>query len=112
MNVVSVETISVILMGRQCDLFTNITVITENNLIPASTKCSALFQIFFSATTTAADVTTGSIETITSTETTGTAAQTTIEGTTSFVETTSEGKSLIEINRFIYSTVINILLPN
>ena len=82
---------SVILKGRQRDMFTNITVITENNLIPASTKCLAIFQVFLSATTTAADVTTGSTETITSTETTGTAAQTTIEGTTSFVETTSEG---------------------
>ena len=67
---------------------------------------------FFSATTTAADVTTGSTETITSTETTGTAAQTTIEGTTSFVETTSEGTRLIKINHFIYSSVINFLLPN
>ena len=58
------------------------------------------------------DVTTGSTETITSTETTGTAAQTTVEGTTSFVETTSEGISLISNNRFIYSSVFNILLPN
>ena len=68
--------------------------------------------MIFSVTTTAADVTTGSTGTITSTETTGTAAQTTIEGTTSFVETTSEGTSLISTNRFIYSSVINILLPN
>ena len=82
---------SVILKGRQCYLFSNITVIRENNLIPASIKCLALFQFFFSATITAVDVTTESTETITSTETTGTAAQTTIEGTTSFVETTSEG---------------------
>ena len=47
MTVISVETISVILKGRQCDLFSNITVIRENNLIPASTKCLALFQVFF-----------------------------------------------------------------
>ena len=64
---------------------------------------------FFSATTTAADVTTWSTESIIWTETTGTAAQTTVEGTTSFVETTSEGTSLISNNRFIYSSVINIL---
>ena len=73
---------------------------------------SSISIIFFSATTTAVDVTTESTETITSTETTGTAAQTTIEGTTSFVETTSEGTRLISTNRFIYSSVINILLPN
>ena len=73
---------------------------------------SSISIIFFSATTTAVDVTTESTETITSTETTGTASQTTIEGTTSFVETTSEGTRLISINRFIYSSVINILLPN
>ena len=73
---------------------------------------SSISSIFFSATSTAADVTTGSTETIISTETTGTAAQTTIEGTTSFVETTSEGTRLISTNHFIYSAVINILLPN
>ena len=73
---------------------------------------SSISNNFFSATTTAADVTTGSTETIISTETTGIAAQTTIEGTTSFVETTSEGTRMISINRFIYSPVTNILLPN
>ena len=73
---------------------------------------SSISNNFLSATTTAADVTTGSTETITSTETTGTAAQTTIEGTTSFVETTSEGTRMISTNRFIYSLVTNILLPN
>ena len=73
---------------------------------------SSISIIFFSATTTAVDVTTESTETITSTETTGTAAQTTIEGTTSFVETTSEGTRMISTNRFTYSSVINILLPN
>ena len=73
---------------------------------------SSISSIFFSATTTAVDVTTESTETITSTETTGTAAQTTIEGITSFVETTSEGTIMISTNRFIYSPVINILLPN
>ena len=100
-------------MGSQCDMFSNITVITENNLIPASTKCLALFHVFFfSVTTTAADVTTGSTETIISTETTGSAAQTTIEGTTSFYETTSEGTRMISTNRFIYSPDTNILLPN
>ena len=73
---------------------------------------SSISNNFFSATTTAADVTTGSTETITSTETTGIAAQSTIEGTTSFVETTSEGTRMISTNRFIYSPVTNILLPN
>ena len=73
---------------------------------------SSISNNFFSATTTAADVTTGSTETITSTETIGIAAQTTIEGTTSFVETTSEGTRMISNNRFIYSPVTNILLPN
>ena len=73
---------------------------------------SSISNNFLSATTTAADVTTGSSETIISKETTGTAAQTTIEGTTSFVETTSEGTRMISTNRFIYSFVINILLPN
>ena len=73
---------------------------------------SSISNNFFSATTTAVDVTTESTETITSTETTGTAAQTIIEGTTSFVETTSEGTRMISTNRFIYSSVINILLPN
>ena len=70
---------------------------------------SSISNNFFSATTSAADVTTGSTETIISTETTGTAAQTTIEGTTSFVETTSEGTSLISNYCFISSSVINIL---
>ena len=73
---------------------------------------SSISNNFFSAITTAADVTTGSTETITSTETTGIAAQTTIEGTTSFVETTSEGTRMISTNRFFYSPVTNILLPN
>ena len=70
---------------------------------------SSISNNFFSATTSAADFTTGSTETIISTETTGTAAQTTIEGTTSFVETTSEGTSLISNYCFISSSVINIL---
>ena len=73
---------------------------------------SSISIIFFSATTTAVDVTTETTETITSTETSGTAAQTTIEGTTSFVGTTSEGTRMISTNRFIYSSDINILLPN
>ena len=73
---------------------------------------SSISSIFFSATTTAVDVTTESTETITSTETTGTAPQTTIEGTLSFVETTSEGTRMNPTNRFIYSPGINILLPN